>query len=252
MTAATDPPATRARPPRVTAACALMESDWSSWHMVLYGLTWADYEALLTARFEAGRKRMRITYHRGAAEMMVPGVDPAEEAEPRGGGLRLIGLRHEVTRKRIAHLIEGWLCETGGHFVAAGHTIVSRPDRDLGFDADEVYFVRDWQRVVHRLDPDFTPDPVPDLVLEVAPHARAIDRDAVLAGLDIPEVWRYDAGRLTARLLRADGRYHESDTSLAIPGFPLAEVQRFVTDEPEDYGAFNREYRAWVRSHPSV
>lgn len=152
MTAATDPPATRALPPRVAAACALMESDWSSWHMVLYGLTWADYEALLAARFEAGRKRMRITYDRGAAEVLVPGVDPREEAEPCGGGLRLIGLHHEVTRKRIAHLIEGWLCETGGHFVAAGHTTVSRPDRDLGFDADEVYFVRNWQRMVRRLE----------------------------------------------------------------------------------------------------
>jgi Uma2 family endonuclease len=232
----------------VAAACALMESDWSAWHMVLYGLTWADYETLLTARFEAGRKRMRITYGRGVAEIMVPGSDPAEEAPSTHEELRVLGLRHELTKKRLAHLIEGWLCETGGHFVPAGHTTVCRPDRDLGFDADEVYFIQNWKRMVPRLEPDFTVDPVPDLVLEAAPHARVMDRDAVLAGLNIPEVWRYDAGRLTAHLLGADGRYHESESSLAIPGFPFADVQRFVTTEPEDYGAFNREYRAWVRS----
>ncbi|MBN9517638.1 hypothetical protein J0H58_03820 [bacterium] len=224
-----------------------METDWSAWHMVLYGLTLADYEALLAARFKARRNRMRITYDRGTAEIMVPGVDPAEEAPPQHDGLRVTGLRHEVTRKRIAHLIEGWLCETGGHFAAAGHTTVSRPDRDLGFDADEVYFVQSWKRMVPRLEPDFTIDPVPDLVVEAAPHARVVDRDAVLAGLDIPEVWRYDAGWLSAHLRGAAGRYQESGTSRAIPGFPFADVQQFVTDEPEDFGAFNREYRAWVR-----
>jgi hypothetical protein len=28
-------------------------------------------------------------------------------------------------------------------------------------------------------------------------------------------------------------------------------VLRFVTAEPEDFGAFNREYRAWVRARPA-
>ena len=62
--------------PAVAAACELMATDWSPWHLVLYGLTWGDYERLLAAREAAGRKRLRITYDRGAAEIMTPGGGP--------------------------------------------------------------------------------------------------------------------------------------------------------------------------------
>jgi hypothetical protein len=62
-------------PPRnsysaLDAACELMASDWSPWHLVLSGLTWPDYRRLLDARESAGRRAVRITYARGEAEIM--------------------------------------------------------------------------------------------------------------------------------------------------------------------------------------
>ncbi|MDB5312444.1 MAG: hypothetical protein JWO38_6646 [Gemmataceae bacterium] len=210
--------------PGVAAACELMETDWSPWHMVLYGLTWADYERLLAARQAAGRKRLRITYDRGTAEIMTPGggpPTPQPEARPglgrEGAAVMTVGNRHERWKKLIARLIEAAALGFRIPLVASGNLTLNRPGLDRGLEPDECYYVRNTTRVAAVRELDFRTDPVPDLVVEVEVSRTVLDRLDLYTALGIAEVWRFDGDRVRFLVRSETGGYDETPANLAFP-----------------------------------
>ncbi|MBO0861236.1 MAG: Uma2 family endonuclease [Chloracidobacterium sp.] len=57
---------------------------------------------------------------------------------------------------------------------------------------DTCFYVQAAETIGNRISLDFSVDPPPDLVLEVAIHHYSTDNDAIYAALGVPEIWRYD------------------------------------------------------------
>lgn len=213
----TPPSRPRAPSPRVEAACALMASDWSPWHMILYGLTWDDYQHLLAARAATGRRRLRVTYDRGAAEVMTPGGGEAGDATPGGTAAMTVGNRHERWKKLLARLLETAALGLRVPLVGSGNVTLGRADLDRGLEPDECYYIQNAGRVTTIRELDLTTDPPPDLVIEVEASRTVVDRLDLLSALGVPEVWRYDGDRLRFFARSPAGSYAEVSASLAVP-----------------------------------
>jgi len=207
-----------------------METDWSPWHMVLYGLVWSDYERLLAAREAAGRKRMRITYDRGTAEIYTPGGGPRfssmidEEAWLLRGTDMVVGNRHERWKKLLARLLEAAILGFRVPVTALGNFTLNRADLEHGLEPDECYYLRHAADMASGREFNPQTDPPPDLAVEIEVSRNVLDRLELYANLGVRELWRYDGEHLQFLVLSATGEYIESAVSIA---FPLLTVERF-------------------------
>lgn len=101
--------------------------------------------------------------------------------------------------------------------------------------------------VRNKLNIDHTVDPPPDLAIEMDVTHSSLDKMAVYAELKVPEVWRWQSGKLTVNIL-TDKDYVESETSLAFGSFPVKGLARFMQLDPQKgENARLREFRQWVR-----
>ncbi len=67
--------------------------------------------------------------------------------------------------------------------------------------------------------------------------------------LGIPELWRYDSGRLRIGVLR-EGKYVQVKESPNFPGWPLADAANQYVRRAREVGRgqARREFQQWVRS----
>lgn len=98
---------------------------------------------------------------------------------------------------------------------------------------------------------DLAVDPAPDLLIEIDSTHSSIDKLsilAILAHLGVPEVWRYESGRLDLRLLEGD-RYRASPRSRAFPALTAGALAALLPGSL-DVGdiAWIRRARTWVRA----
>ncbi|NJP12112.1 MAG: hypothetical protein HC866_23785 [Leptolyngbyaceae cyanobacterium RU_5_1] len=63
--------------------------------------------------------------------------------------------------------------------------------------------------------------------LEIDITSKSLNRMPIYARLGVPEVWRYDDGQLKIYLLEGQ-EYVETDTSRALPMFPVHELIPFI------------------------
>lgn len=85
---------------------------------------------------------------------------------------------------------------------------------------------------------------VPDIAIEVVVSVGMIDKLEVYRGLEVPEVWVWEEGRLTV-WQRADDGYHAAERSRLLPDLDLAQLLTYVT--PDDQTAATRAYRDALR-----
>ncbi|HEU4408933.1 MAG TPA: Uma2 family endonuclease [Polyangiaceae bacterium] len=124
-----------ALPARPDAGPALDERDRDQ-RVILYDVPWAQYESLLVVRGE--KAGVRMTYLRGALELMSPAID------------------HEAIKKLVARLLEAYAEEAGLPLNGYGSwPLTSEPD-ESGLEPDECYILgpREKSR--------------PDLAIEIA------------------------------------------------------------------------------------
>jgi Uma2 family endonuclease len=229
-----------------------METDWSPWHIVLYGLEWADYERLLAARETAGRKRLRITYDRGTAEIMTPGVIPQPDdrsfPEQEGAPVMSVGNRHERWKKLIARLLEAAAMGFRLPLVACGNVTMTRADLDRGLEPDECYYIRNARQVSPIRELDFRTDPVPDLAIEIEVSRTVLDRLDLYAALGVAEIWCYDGNRVRFLVLDASN-YVEVGASRNLPLLSAARLSEFLARTGTiDDTALCLEFMEWARN----
>lgn len=251
-TAVAEPPARAGRNPGVDAVCGLFETDWSPWHVVLYGLTWADYDRLLDARAAAGRKRVKIVYDRGMAEIYTPGggAPRPDPADPEGAAVT-VGNRHERWKTLLARLLEAAALGFRAPLVGCGNVTLSRADLDRGLEPDECYYTRHAAaaRAVRELD--LRTDPPPDLVVEIEASRTVADRLDLCDSLGVPEVWLYDGDRLRILLRAAGGGYAEAPAGLAFPRLTADLLGGYLARAgTDDDTALCLELFEWVRALP--
>jgi Uma2 family endonuclease len=131
-----------------------------------------------------------------------------------------------------------------------GSTTFRRRELRKGLEPDECYYIQHEEQIRNREEIDLTRDPPPDLVIEIDITHRAIGREAIYAGLGVPEVWRYDGLRLIALRLGPDGKYLPIETSAAFPFLRVAELEPFLKMiSAAGRTKTMRAFRDWVRTN---
>lgn len=187
---------------------------------VLHGVSWEAYEVLVR---EVNDRRVRMTYDRGALELMSPSFD------------------HERVAEVIGQLIKAYCDELRIDYRSAGSTTLRRRDALRGLEPDRCYYVASEALIRGRDDLDLTRDPPPDLAIEVDMTRRSIDREPIYAALGVPEVWRWQAGRIVVLRLRPDGTYAAAESSAQFPKLRVADLARFVERRHDDNDRVLRE-----------
>lgn len=200
-------------------------------HIVLHGVSWETYEILLSAFAE--HPKLRITYYRGTLELMTPLPE------------------HETYSWTLGRLIAVMTEEFGLEIRGLKSSTWRSKPKAAGLEADECFYIQNEAAVRNKLNIDLKIDPPPDLAIEIDLINSSIDKMAVYFELKVPEVWRYEEGKLTINVLTDTG-YVESETSLAFGSFPVKELARFMQlDSQKGENARIREFRKWVQSLPS-
>ena len=177
--------------------------------VVLYNLTWQDYQRLLAARGDVSSPRM--SFLKGALEIMSPSRS------------------HESITSRIGCLVEAYCMLKGIELEAVGSWTLKDEKLEQGLEPDECYIVGE-----HDSDR-------PDLAIEVVWTSGGINKLEVYRSLGVREVWYWRLGKITIHLLR-DDVYEQAAASTALPGIDLEQLASFL-DRPKMTQAV-REYRA--------
>ena len=196
-------------------------------HLVLNDISWEIYEKLLEVFAE--HPALRMTYYKGTLELMTPLPE------------------HETYGWTIGRLVAALSEELGLEIRGLKSTTWRSKPKTAGKEADECFYIQNEALVRGKLTIDLTVDPPPDLAIEIDMTHSSIDKMAVYAELKVPEVWRWQKGKITLNIL-SDTGYVESEISLAFGSFPIKELARFMQLGPQKgENARLRELRQWVR-----
>jgi Uma2 family endonuclease len=203
--------------------------------VTLSGVSWQQFETLLE---ELGSERTaRLTYDRGKLELMTP----LEE--------------HERCSRLIESLILVIADEMYLRVESIGSVLLMR--RDLGCVAqpDAGYYLGKKGMVSRRAELDLNEAPPPDIALEVSITKSSLNKFAIYAALEIPEVWQYVTtigddvlkGNLLIYTLQ-NGQYVNCANSPAFPFLPAKRVLEFL-DQSDKIGLAQAltVLRSWIK-----
>lgn len=167
--------------------------------VVMYGVPWAHYEALLALRGEAPVPR--ISYLEGAMELMSPSKD------------------HERIKSYIGRLVETFAVEREIELSPYGAWTLREAPKRAGVEPDECYLIGSDQG-----------RDTPDLVIEVIWTSGGIDKLEAYRRLGVREVWFWRQGAIEVHTLDGE-QYQRRPGSEALPGLDVAALCALL-DEP--------------------
>jgi Uma2 family endonuclease len=196
--------------------------------VVLRGLDWAGYKTMLRLRGERGVPRM--TYLDGNLWLMSPLFS------------------HERLAERLGFFVMEVVVGLEIPCIPAGHTTFRRKKKRGGVEGDKTFYLANEERIRGKKDIDLRVDPPPDLAIEAVYTNSATPAIAVWRRLRVPEVWACDEDCLRILVLQANGRYLESEASLAFPFLTAAEAFGWASrPQMASETEWLREVRRWVR-----
>jgi len=189
--------------------------------LVLSDVSYQQFENLLV---ELGQHRTaRLTYVRGKLEMMTPMAE------------------HERCRKLLESLILVLADEAGMAVEAIAPVLVIHPELQCSIQPDACYYWQASAKAERSPSPDeivtiqLPQQPIPDLLVEVSMTKSALNKLAICASLDIPELWQYittggeDVLKGAIRIYRLHNQaYVESTHSYAFPGLTPNQILQFL------------------------
>ncbi|WP_204140690.1 Uma2 family endonuclease [Halomicronema sp. CCY15110] len=195
--------------------------------MVLHGINWATYLALIHD-LEAEPSK-RLTYNQGTLEIMVP-LPP-----------------HERYKSLMGRLVEVTTEETETEIASLGSTTWSREDLQKGLEADECFYIQNEPAVRGKNAIDLSVDPPPDLAIEVDNTQSSLNRLEIYAAIGVPEVWRFDGEALLIYRL-VSGQYQPQETSQVLPILKQTDILQFL-QKSQTMGetSWVKEFRQWIR-----
>jgi len=199
--------------------------------VILRNISWQSYQSLIRD-FEQ-QPALRLTYDRGALEIRMP-LDP-----------------HETYKKLLGRLIEAATEELDLEIRSLGSRTCDREDLAKGLEPDQCYYIQHEAQVRGIAQIDLTQFPPPDLAVEVDITSSSLNRLAIYADLQVPEIWRYDERSLIIYGLQ-NGEYEVCDRSIALPLLTAADILRFLNLHPEiGENSLIKQFRQWVRDQES-
>lgn len=169
----------------------------SEQRVLLDHISWGLYEDLLRAHGD--RSVPRFTYDRGQLEIVSPSAE------------------HEEIRDAVTLLVNVTAEVMGVQVKGFGSTTFRREDLESGFEPDACFYSANLDRIWGQAELDLRTDPPPDLVIEIDITRSSLDKLGLLAGIGVPEVWRYDGRRGWQVLVLEENRYVQGASRL-LPG----------------------------------
>ncbi|HEY2365538.1 MAG TPA: Uma2 family endonuclease [Polyangiaceae bacterium] len=132
---------------------------------------------------------------------------------------------HELNKSHLARLVELYAFLTGIRVGCYGSTTFKSEARERGVEPDECW----------RVEREPTRGQLPHIVLEVIETAPLLDKLHVYDGLEVPEVWLLEQGKLFIHRRKARGGYVKARRSAFLPDLDPKLLERFlpVADEVE-------------------
>jgi Uma2 family endonuclease len=196
------------------------------------GVSWEEYQTFLKA---LGDFHIRHIYDKGVLEFMSP----------------LKG--HDWIKRIIGRFIVSWAFDQRLPIQSIGSTTITNPRTERGFEADEAYYIANEPKVRGKIEYDPDVDPPPDLIIEVDVTSSSKKQLQLYGAMKIPEVWLHDGGRLRFLHRTRQGRYRESETSLAFPFLAPADIVRFLERHAQvDETELTRQFVAWARKRRKI
>ena len=163
-------------------------------------VSWPQFESMLALRGDHGS--VRFTYLEGELELMSPSS------------------YHELTKTKLARLIEAFAEERGIALEGFGSWTIKSEQRKRGVEPDECYVVGPIRDDVQR----------PHFAIEVVHTSGGVSKLSVYQGLEVPEVWFFRQGRLELRRLEPSG-YVATTRSAFLPNLDPALIARCMQAE---------------------
>lgn len=176
--------------------------------MVLRGVGWDQYEALLKAFPE--QPGLRVTYVDRRLTLVSP-----------------ISRRHDWHEHVLGRLVETIAMALGIEWEPAVHSTFHREDLEAGVEGDQTFYFGEHAVMMRGpVNVDLTTQPPPDLAIEVELSHRSDDSVEVWRRLGVPEVWRLDVdgGSLVFLSREPDGSYKPAGRSRALAVLEPADV----------------------------
>lgn len=196
--------------------------------VILKHISWQTYQSLLLD-FER-EPAMRLTYNLGTLEIRMP-LAP-----------------HETYKKILGRLIEAATEELNLEIRSLGSLTCNREDLAKGLEPDQCYYIQNESMVRGVEQIDLGRLPPPDLAVEIDITSSSLDRFAIYADLQVPEIWRYD-GQLLVIYGLTGNEYIMLDRSVALPLLKTADILRFLSLSVS-IGENNlvKQFRQWLRT----
>ena len=175
--------------------------------VILYGVTWATFERLLTDRGD--RAGVRLAYNQGTVELTMPSAE------------------HETVKQFLVLIVDAIAFGRDLHLLNVGSTTFTREDLARGFEPDACFYIQHVDALHNPERIDLAVDPPPDLVIEIDITSPSLDKLPIYATLGVPEVWRYTReGMVLYRLLPET--YAPSEASVVLPGIRRQDLMHFL------------------------
>jgi Uma2 family endonuclease len=192
-------------------------------------VSWDDYENLLADLGEG--YAVRIFYDNGRMEVMAPAS------------------AHEKPKNIIHTLVTALRDELDIDIESLGSTTWKAEMKAKGAEPDDCFYVQNAALIIGKEDLDLAHDPPPDIVVEIDRTSTSLNKFAIYAGLEVPEIWRVTRRQVQFFLL-AGNSYEESPISRAFPFLTVQVLSEFIArglEEGERKAA--KAFREWVREH---
>ena len=168
--------------------------------VTLQPVSWQRFEQILA---ELGESRSsRIAYFSGTLEIMSPLPE------------------YERSKVLIGDWVKALLKAQKRRWESLGSTTFKREGMAAGIEPDDCFYIENYRAVIGQDRLDLAVDPPPDLAIEAELTSKT--ELSAYEALRVPELWIYQAGKLTIYLFQ--DKYVESQTSLSFPDVAIAQL----------------------------
>jgi Uma2 family endonuclease len=174
--------------------------------MIISGLTWKTYEALLQ---DLGDNRpTRIAYDQGVLE------------------IRMSGEPHEMVNRLLAKIITMLAMELGMEANDFGSTTLNRETIDRAVEPDTCFYIQNAARG-QGMETKASESLSPDLALEVDIASSSASKMSIYRAMEVPEIWLYRRNVLSIQWLQ-DGQYKDAVNSRAFPMVSVDQLNQWI------------------------
>lgn len=175
----------------------LMENLTPQKPLLLFGVSWADYEKISK---EFGESRsFHLTFDKGVLTVM-----PVTEI-------------HEVLIALIEKFMTLVSLSERVNIIATGKATLQSKRRDIAAEPDASYFIK--KADAHRIK-NYVPKEIeiaPDIVVEIDVYHPSDDKFEIYSEFGVSEFWQHDGEQLKFFKLQTNGEYGEIERSEQLP-----------------------------------